>query len=437
MTHHKNWLQLPASELADIARQLEGEYEKVKASGLNFDLTRGKPGQAQVELSADLDGILAGNYKLADGGEARNYGGLLGIPEARQLGAEILGAKADQVMAGGSSSLTMMYQTVEAAHFFGLFGEGSGWKQEATEQKGKVKFLCPVPGYDRHFTICQSLDIEMLPIPMTNQGPDLDAIRSAVRSDPLIKGIWCVPRYSNPSGECYSNETVEALAQLPKLAGKHFIIFWDNAYSVHDLHEGGAAVKPLLAEAEKQGSGDHVCMFASTSKITFAGGGISWLATSTNTLANFSQRHSTMAIGPDKVNQLRHVRFLPDLKAVQAHMRKHAKIIRPKFEAIQNRLHQDLDGLGIASWSEPAGGYFISFDCLPDMAKEVVKMTAEAGVKLTPAGATWPYSKDPKDRNIRLAPTFPKLEEVDPAIAVFTLCVKLAAARKISGDNSP
>lgn len=432
----KPWSELSKGELATIIAKLQDAYKKIRAEGLDFDLTRGKPGQDQVELSADLDGILNGNYKLADGTEARNYGGLFGIPEARQLGAEMLGARAEQVMASGNSSLTLMYQAFSAAHFFGLFGENSSWVQEATERKSAVKFLCPVPGYDRHFTICQSLGVEMLPIPMSDQGPDMEAVGSAVKKDPMIKGIWCVPRYSNPSGICYSDEVVDRLARLPKLAGKHFITFWDNAYAVHDLYEEGPQVKPLLAVAEQYGQTDHVCMFASTSKITFAGGGISWMAASTDNLERFGKRHSTMAIGPDKVNQLRHVRFLPDLKAVKAHMRKHAQIIRPKFEAIQNRLDKDLGGLGIADWSKPGGGYFISFNCLQGLAQKVVRLTAEAGVKLTPAGATWPYGQDPEDRNIRLAPTFPRLEEVDPAIAVFTLCVRLASAQQLAGDKS-
>ena len=419
-----------------LAAELRQEYQRIKQTGLSFDLTRGKPGQAQIELSAALDGILKGNYKLADGTESGNYGGLFGIPEARALGATILGAQPDEVMAGGSSSLTMMALFVQAAHFFGIFEQGSSWQQEGVKAGAPIKFLCPVPGYDRHFTICESLGIEMIPVPMDDNGPDMHVVQEAVRKDPMIKGIWCVPRYSNPSGICYSTEVVEALAALPKIAGPNFIVLWDNAYAVHDLYEDDPQVAPLLALANRQGCGDQVAMFASTSKITLAGAGISWLATSTNTLARFAQVQSTISIGPDKVNQLRHVRFLPDLAAIKAHMKKHAAIIRPKFEAILNRLEQDLGGLDIAHWKRPRGGYFISFDCLPGQAKAVVQLTAEAGVKLTPAGSTWPYGRDPEDRNIRLAPTFPELKEVDAAMAVFTLCVRLVAAEKRAGAQT-
>lgn len=427
-----SWQQLTTREMAKQASALRSEYSRIKQSGTSFDLTRGKPGQAQIELSAAIDGILDGNYKLANGSESGNYGGLLGIPEARALGAEILGAEPEQVLAGGNSSLTLMALFVQAAHFFGIFADGDSWLEAASKSGEAVKFLCPVPGYDRHFTICESLSIEMIPTPMTDVGPDMDFIRQAVRGDSMIKGIWCVPRYSNPTGICYSPEVVEDLAKLPTIAGPNFIVLWDNAYAVHDLHDDEPTVASLLSLADSYNCSDQVAMFASTSKITLAGAGISWLATSTDTLARFAKVQSTISIGPDKVNQLRHVRFLPDLAAIKAHMKQHAAIVRPKFEAILNRLEQDLGGLGIASWSKPRGGYFISFDCLPGHAKEVVRLAAEAGVKFTPAGSTWPYGKDPQDQNIRLAPTFPELAEVDAAMVVFTLCVKLVAAEKLA-----
>lgn len=428
--------QLSKEQLSDLVAHLSSQYEEVKASGLTLDLTRGKPGQDQIELCTRLDGILAGNFKLQDGTDARNYGGIAGIPEARALGAEVLNAKPEEVIAGGNSSLTMMYQYVEAAYFFGLCDEGSGWSAEAASKNGKIKFLCPVPGYDRHFTICESLGIEMIPVPMNDDGPDINVIRAKVQSDPLIKGIWCVPRFSNPSGQCYSDAIVAALAELPAQAGAHFRILWDNAYSVHDIYDDGPTIAPLLKIATELGHADNVVMFASTSKITFAGGGISWLASSPAGVAAFLKRHGTMAIGPDKVNQLRHVRLLPDLATIKALMRKHAAILQPKFEAIQQRLNDDLGGLEIAEWTQPRGGYFVSFDCLPGLAGKVVSLTAEAGVKLTAAGATWPYGDDPKDSNIRLAPSFPKLAEVKEAIGIFTLCVRLATARHLLGDNS-
>lgn len=430
------WHSLDRSDLTAELARLSAQYEKTKNEKLGLDLTRGKPGQDQVELASDLDGILAGNYRLKDGTDARNYGGIYGIPEARELGAQILDAKAEEVISGGNSSLTMMYQFVEAAWFFGLFSNAVSWSAESAQTKKPAKFLCPVPGYDRHFTICEALGIEMIPSPMVGQELDLNFITQAVKNDPMIKGIWCVPRFSNPSGINYSDATVKTLAELPAKAGNNFVILWDNAYAVHDLYDDGQKLAPLLKMATEAGHGDNVVMFASTSKITFAGAGISWLATSPANLERFIARHGTMAIGPDKVNQLRHARFFPDLSAVKAHMRKHAERLRPKFAVVEQRLQEDLAGLEIARWTQPRGGYFVSFDCLPGLAKKVVALTADAGVKLTGAGATWPYGQDPEDRNIRLAPSFPKLDEVKRAIAVFTLCVKLATAKKMLGDNS-
>ena len=428
--------QLSKEQLTNTIARLSSQYEEIKTAGLALDLTRGKPSQNQIELCARLDGILAGNFKLQDGTDARNYGGIAGIPEARALGAEVLNAKPEEVIAGGSSSLTMMYQYVEAAYFFGLFAQGPGWLAEAASKNGKIKFLCPVPGYDRHFTICEALGIEMIPVPMKDDGPDINVIQTAVQNDALIKGIWCVPRFSNPSGECYSDAVVAALAALPAQAGPNFRILWDNAYSVHDFYADGPTIAPLLKIATELGHADHVVMLASTSKITFAGGGISWLATSPAGVAAFLKRHGTMSIGPDKVNQLRHVRLLPDLAAIKALMRHHAAILRPKFEAIQQRLNDDLSGLEIAEWTQPGGGYFVSFNCLPGLAGKIVSLTAEAGVKLTAAGATWPYNNNPEDNNIRLAPSFPTLEEIKEAIGIFTLCVRLATARHLLGDNT-
>lgn len=429
------WPKLPKAQLTGQVARLSAEYKKVQSEGLSLDLTRGKPGQDQVELSSKLDGILKDNFKLADGTETRNYGGILGIPEARKLGAEILEVHPEEVLVGGNSSLTLMYQYVEAAHFFGLFKNGVGWREEADAKNGKIKFLCPVPGYDRHFTICEALGIGMIAVPMTDQGPDMSFVEAAVKDDLLIKGIWCVPRFSNPSGVSYSAETVDALARLPAKAGANFRILWDNAYAVHNLYDTGPKLECLLAKATEYGHEDNIAIFASTSKITFAGGGISWLATSKANLERFTKHHGVMCIGPDKVNQLRHVRLLPDLVAVKTHMRKHAALIQPKFRAIQNCLEEDLTGLEIATWTLPEGGYFVSFDCLPGLAKKVVALSAKAGVKLTPAGATWPYGKDPRDSNIRIAPSFPSLEDVKRAISVFTLCVRLATAEHLLNSS--
>lgn len=432
----KPYHAMSKKELAEESDQLTGQYQKVKSSGLALDLTRGKPGQDQIELSSDLDGILMNRFTLEDGTDARNYGGIQGIPEARRLGAEVFNALPEEVIVGGNSSLTMMYQYVEAAYFFGLFQAGVSWSKEAAQSGGQIKFLCPVPGYDRHFTICEALGIGMIPAPMDAAGPDLDFISAAVKKDPLIKGIWCVPRYSNPSGISYSDETVAGLAEVAASAGPNFRILWDNAYSVHDLYDNGPEIAPILKIATEKGQADSVVMFASTSKITFAGGGISWMASSSGNIKRFIKRHGTMAIGPDKVNQLRHVRFLPDLAAIKTHMRGHAALLRTKFEAIQNQLEKDLAPLNIADWTSPRGGYFVSFDTLPGLATRVVELTAQAGVKLTAAGATWPYGQDPEDRNIRLAPSFPKLNEVEQAIAIFTLCVRLASVNHFLGKNN-
>ena len=394
------------SELLDI-------FETYIDAGLKLDLTRGKPAAEQLDLSNDLDGILEGFYLLQGGTDVRNYGGILGIPEARQLGAEFMGVKSEQVMVGGNSSLNLMYQYVEhmMAH----------WGGEP------VKFLCPVPGYDRHFTICEHFDIEMITVPLNDDGPDMQQVKELVSKDAAIKGIWCVPKYSNPTGNTYSKEVVEQFAEIPKVAGDNFRVFWDNAYAVHDLVEQGDELPSLITAAEKAGTTDSVVMLGSTSKVTFAGAGISFLATSTSQLAAFEKFLSNQMIGFDKVNQLRHVRFLKDSDGIKAHMAKHRDIIKPKFELVLNMLEKHLAGKNMASWNSPRGGYFISLDTRPGLATTIISMAADAGVKLTPAGATFPYGKDPENKNIRLAPTFPELAELESAMDVFVTCVELAS----------
>ena len=394
------------SELLDI-------FDTYIDAGLKLDLTRGKPAAEQLDLSNDLDGILEGFYLLQGGTDVRNYGGILGIPEARQLGAEFIGAKSEQVMVGGNSSLNLMYQYVEhmMAH----------WGGEP------VKFLCPVPGYDRHFTICEHFDIEMITVPLNDDGPDMQQVKELVSKDAAIKGIWCVPKYSNPTGNTYSKEVVEQFAEIPKVAGDNFRVFWDNAYAVHDLVEQGDELPSLMTAAEKTGTTDNIVMLGSTSKVTFAGAGISFLATSTSQLAAFEKFLSDQMIGFDKVNQLRHVRFLKDIDGIKAHMAKHRDIIKPKFDLVMKKLEEHLAGKNMASWNSPRGGYFISLDTRPGLATTIISMAADAGVKLTPAGATFPYGRDPENTNIRLAPTFPGLAELESAMDVFVTCVELAS----------
>ncbi|HIE89162.1 MAG TPA: aminotransferase class I/II-fold pyridoxal phosphate-dependent enzyme [Pseudomonadales bacterium] len=394
------------SELQDI-------FDTYIDAGLRLDLTRGKPAAEQLDLSNDLDGILEGFYLLQDGTDVRNYGGILGIPEARQLGAEFMKAKSEQVMVGGNSSLNLMYQYVE--HMMAHWGGGP------------VKFLCPVPGYDRHFTICEHFDIEMITVPLNDDGPDMQQVKELVSQDAAIKGIWCVPKYSNPTGNTYSKEVVEQFAEIPKVAGDNFRVFWDNAYAVHDLVEQGDELPSLMTAAEKAGTTDSIVMLGSTSKVTFAGAGISFLATSTSQLAAFEKFLSDQMIGFDKVNQLRHVRFLKDSDGIKAHMAKHRDIIKPKFDLVLNKLEEHLAGKNMASWNSPRGGYFISLDTRPGLATTIISMAADAGVKLTPAGATFPYGKDPENTNIRLAPTFPGLVELESAVGVFVTCVELAS----------
>lgn len=422
-------MQYAQLDIADLEREaavLTRRYSSVRDSNLSLDLTRGKPAPEQLDLSNALDGILDGNYLSATGIDARNYGDLRGLPEARALGAEILGLDAEQIIADGPSSLTLMYQVMDAAFHYGL--SGPPWAGEAP-----VKAICPVPGYDRHFTITESFGIEMINVPMTATGPDMDHVEALVETNPSIKCMWCVPKYSNPSGCIYSPETVHRVAALANRASAGFTVFWDNAYAVHDFELPSATLDDVLAHAEACGTEDNVVVFGSTSKITFAGAGISFVAGSPATLDKLEARLFVMLIGHDKVNQLRHVRLLRG--RVEAHMRAHADLVRPKFEAVDRILRASLDGLGIAEWSNPRGGYFIVLDTIPGLATEVVDLAGRAGVRLTPAGATHPYGRDPDNKTIRLAPTFAALEEVEAATEVLALCIRLASARRIRADR--
>tara|TARA_R110002073_G_scaffold2932_9_gene18967 strand:+ start:509 stop:1780 length:1272 start_codon:yes stop_codon:yes gene_type:complete len=420
-----NYADLPTTDLEQLETTLTEAYSAFKSAGLNLDLTRGKPAADQLDLANELDGILKGFYLLQDGTDVRNYGGLLGIPEARQLGAEMLDCRTEHIMVGGNSSLNLMHTYVD-------FMLQSTWR---TEADSPIKFLCPVPGYDRHFTICEHFGIEMIPVDLSNTGPDMDQVEKLVSEDPMIKGIWCVPKYSNPGGETYSAETVKRFARLAKQAGNNFRIIWDNAYAVHHLADQHDPLLSLMVEAEQQKNEDSVVIFGSTSKVTFAGAGISFIGLSPSNLSAFEKYMATSTIGFDKVNQLRHVRFLKDAEGVAAHMEKHRALIAPKFKAVLDALDSELGDTGIANWSKPRGGYFISLNTRPGLAGKIVQLAGEIGVKLTPAGATYPYGLDPKDENIRIAPTYPTTSSLKQAVEVLITCIKLASVRQLLGND--
>ena len=420
------------AQLKLLQESLSARLHQIQAAGYKLDLTRGKPCAEQVALSNALDGILAGNYTTESGQDVRNYCGLSGIPEARRLGSELMTLPADNVMVGGNSSLTLMFQSVQFALQKGLWGAGSAWQGEDQKSEGQddsaIRFLCPVPGYDRHFSICESLGIQMINIPLTDQGPDMQMVETLVKSDPSIKGIWCVPKFSNPTGCTYSDATVERLANLANIASPGFLVMWDNAYAVHEVIEDESLAN-IFDLAARAGTLQNLLVFASTSKITFAGSGVGFMGADASVLKNFLSHLQYQTIGYDKVNQLRHAHFLMDRLA--EHMHSHAEIIRPKFMAVQNALETGLAEDDIATWTRPKGGYFISLDVPEGLATRVVSMAAEAGVILTPAGATYPYGKDPQDTNIRIAPTFPKLEEVESAMDILILCTRLASVQQL------
>ena len=414
--------------LVILEQELAARFATLKASGLALDLTRGKPSSEQLDLADALDGVLQGNYHDASGTDLRNYGGLDGIAEAKALFAPVLQAPAANVMVGGNSSLSMMYQALLYCMHFGLSGPASAWSKS-----GPVKFICPVPGYDRHFTACIHLGIELLSVPLTGKGPDMDAVEALIDADPAIRGIWCVPRFSNPTGEVYDAATVDRIAALGKRAHKDFRVFWDDAYAVHAFDAAAPTLPSLWSACEAAGTTDSVLLFGSTSKITHAGAGVAFMAASGSNLAAIREHLGFSSIGPDKVNQMRHVRLLRDAAGLRAHMDKHAALLAPRFAAVLKALEQGLAGAGMGEWLRPQGGYFVSFDARPGLAREVVRLAAEAGVKLTPAGATFPYGRDPADRNIRIAPSFPSLQDIKAAMEVFVVCVKLASVRQKLG----
>ncbi len=414
-------------ELLALKESLNKEYAEAKAKGLALDMSRGKPSAKQLDVSLGLLDTInsSSDLKALDGTDCRNYGALDGIPEAKKLMADMMGTTPDHVIVYGNASLNIMYDQISRAYTHGILGNTPWCKLD------KVKFLCPVPGYDRHFAITERFGIEMINIPMSESGPDMGMVEEYVSKDASVKGIWCVPKYSNPQGYTYSEETVKRMAAL-KPAAEDFRIFWDNAYVIHDLYDDNKdEIADIISECEKAGNPDMVFEFASTSKVSFPGSGIAALASSANNIADIKKQLTIQTIGHDKLNQLRHVRFFKDINGLKEHMRKHAEFMRPKFEAVESVLEEELGGLGIGSWTEPKGGYFISFEALDGCAKAIVAKCKEAGVKLTGAGATFPYGKDPKDSNIRIAPSFPTPEEMKQAADLFVLCVKLVSVEKL------
>ncbi len=423
----KPYAEMTKEELMELRKSLKAQYREYQGKDLKLDMSRGKPCVEQLDLSMGMMDVLNSSSDLTceDGTDCRNYGVLDGIREAKELLADMMEVNPDNLIIYGNSSLNVMYDTIARSMTHGVMGS-TPWAR-----LDKVKFLCPVPGYDRHFAITEYFGIEMINVPMTPTGPDMDLVEQLVSEDETIKGIWCVPKYSNPQGISYSDETVRRFARL-KPAARDFRIYWDNAYGVHHLydHDQDHLIE-ILAECKRAGNPDLVYKFSSTSKISFPGSGMAALATSLNNLADIRHQLKNQTIGHDKVNQLRHVRFFGDIHGMVEHMRLHADILRPKFELVEETLERELGGLGIGEWTCPKGGYFISFEAMDGCAKEIVAKCKKAGVTMTGAGAAFPYGKDPKDSNIRIAPTYPPLSDLEIAMNLFSLCVKLASVEKL------
>lgn len=421
------YANMTKEQLLEEEAKLRQVYQEYQGKGLQLDMSRGKPSPEQLDLAMELLNALDTEsvMKAENGLDVRNYGGLDGIPEAKRLMADMMDVKPEQVIVCGNSSLNTMYDMVARGMLKGFLGETPWCKLD------KVKFLCPVPGYDRHFAVTEHFGVEMINVPMTEDGPDMDMVEELVSKDDAIKGMWCVPKYSNPQGVVYSDETVRRLAAM-KPAAKDFRIFWDNAYAVHHLYgEENGKLLNILEECEKAGNPDMVFEFASTSKVSFAGGGISGIAASEANLADIKKSLTIQTIGSDKINQLRHVKYFKDGKGVAAHMERHASLLRPRFELVLETLDRELSGLGAGKWISPKGGYFITFEAMEGCATRIVALAKEAGVVMTPAGAPFPYGKDPKDSVIRIAPSYPSLEELKEAANVFVTCVKLATVEKL------
>lgn len=410
--------------LIERKNKLMTDFEAYKSQGLKLDMSRGKPCSEQLDLS---NGLLEDTKNLfsSDGTDCRNYGLLDGIKEAKSLFANMFNLSTEEIFIGGNSSLNLMYDLVSKAFIHGLNGFEKPWSK-----LDKIKFICPCPGYDRHFAITELFGVEMIIVPMDHEGPDMDRIEALVAEDDSIKGMWCVPKYSNPSGITYSAAVVKRLASMNTKASD-FRIIWDNAYAIHDLYDTSDQLLDMIAECRNAGNPDRVFMFGSTSKVTFPGAGVAFMASSKENIAHIKKQIAIQTIGHDKINMLLHVRFLKDMNNIVEHMKKHAAILQPKFEAVNEILEKNLSGKDIAAWNKPNGGYFISLDVLEGCAKRTVSLAKEAGVTLTPAGATYPYGKDPRDCNIRIAPTYPPMDELKKAIEILAICVEIAALEKV------
>lgn len=416
-------------QLAAEKERLEQQFNEYKAKGLKLDMSRGKPSPDQLDLSMEIMDHYGNEYVSENGIDCRNYGLLDGIPEAKAIFSEMLEVSSEQIIIGGNSSLQLMYDFVIRALQLGVLGSERPWCKY-----DKVKFLCPVPGYDRHFAICESLGIEMINIDYKSDGPDMDEVERLVSSDESIKGIWCVPMYSNPTGISYSDEVVRRFAML-KPAAKDFRILWDNAYCVHHLSDEHDKIINIIEECEKAGNPDMVVEFASTSKISFPGSGVAVIAASRANIDFIKSQLTFQTIGYDKLNQLHHVQYFKDINGIMEHMKRHAAIVKPKFDAVLSALDREIAPLGIGEWNSPRGGYFISFDSLDGCAKRIVGLAKDAGVVMTGAGATYPYCRDPRDSNIRIAPTYPTVDELNLAMEIFCICVKLASVEKLLGEK--
>ena len=421
--------EMSKEQLSAFKAECEKEYEAYKAKGMKLDMSRGKPGADQLDIAMPMFDVFTNSASMIadDGTDCRNYGMLTGIPDAKKLFGALLGVGTDEIIIGGNSSLSLMYDTVARAVTHGVYGSEKPWGKCE-----KVKFLCPAPGYDRHFAICETFGIEMITVPMKNDGPDMDMVEKLVAEDEAIKGIWCVPLYSNPDGIVYSDETVRRFANLSPKA-KDFRIFWDNAYCVHYLKDAPDRILNILDECKKTGKEDMVFIFASTSKISFPGAGVAVMAGSVNNINQIAALMGIQCISYDKINQLRHVKYFKDMDGIMAHMAKHKAILAPKFNMVLDMLDKEIGELGILEWNKPNGGYFVSVNTLDGCAKRTVQLCKEAGVVLTGAGATFPYGKDPADKNIRIAPTYPPVSELEQAMNIFCISLKLASAEKLLG----
>jgi len=426
-TNRKSYNEMTHEELLSALAAEQAKLDKWSEMNLTLDLTRGKPNQAQLDLSSELLNIVSdrGDCFSASGLDCRNYGILDGLPETKKLFGDLLGIPAERILVLGNSSLNVMYDTMVRAMLFGVAGGYEPWSRQ-----GRIKFICPSPGYDRHFTICRTLGIEMIPVKMNADGPDMDEVYNIACSDPSVKGMWCVPKFSNPEGITYSDEVVDMIAAM-KPAAPDFRIFWDNAYAVHELYDEEVPLLDIFTRAKEYGTEDNIFYFASTSKITFPGSGLAIMAASEKNLEQIRPIIATQTIGYDKINQMRHVKFFKNADGIRRHMIRHADIIRPKFNLVEEIFHAQLDGLDIAHWTEPRGGYFLSLYVPEGCARRVYQLARSVGVTLTTAGSTYPYGRDPQNSNLRIAPTFPEPDELKLAVEILCCCVKLAAAEKL------